>query len=574
MAQPTAYNRVASFTNLQAAAPADPPPGATLDAEFNAVKATIDEILANIELIQRDDGALANESVGLDQLSEDIEVGWQAPEVWVTATDYVVGNTVFRGSAFYRCLVDHTAGTFTTDLSAGKWEEIVDLSDLQIVAASQIAVTPTGGIASTNVQTALAELDSEKAALSHTHLASAISNSTTAGRNMLTAANVAAQQSLLGLGDLAYLDDLDTDVIPANLALTGDISPSVLSSSQNDWSPTGWAGASTVKLSANTSINITGFLATTDGDLKLLHNVGTKPITITASDTTSAAANRVIAPGPIVVLPNADAVLQYDGTSSTVGWRQVGRTPASPAFQCQLAKSGANLVLSRFAGMFLWINGANQLVPAAGVTLAPPATNGTVYYIYAYMNSGTMTLEASATAYAADSDYGHLIKSGDATRTLVGMARTVSSAWVDSAAQRFVRSYFNDPGIAVLSSYTANRSTTSTNYAEVNTEIRVEFLTWTGETILTSANGSVDLSSTAYVLASIGFNGTTAEDTFVNCYVGLNNGYVPFNVCVFKTGLTEGYNYATLLGKVTGNTGTFLGGSSGNRTTLRAMTQR
>jgi hypothetical protein len=574
MAQPTAYNRVASFTNLQAAAPADPPPGATLDAEFNAVKATIDEILANIELIQRDDGALANESVGLDQLSEDIEVGWQAPEVWVTATDYVVGNTVFRGSAFYRCLVDHTAGTFTTDLSAGKWEEIVDLSDLQIVAASQIAVTPTGGIASTNVQTALAELDSEKAALSHTHLASAISNSTTAGRNMLTAANVAAQQSLLGLGDLAYLDDLDTDVIPANLALTGDISPSVLSSSQNDWSPTGWAGASTVKLSANTSINITGFLATTDGDLKLLHNVGTKPITITASDTASVAANRVIAPGPIVVLPNADAVLQYDGTSSTVGWRQVSRTPATPAFQCQLTKSSSNLLLSRFGGMFLWINGANQLVPAAGVTLASPATNGTLYYIYAYMSSGAMALEASATAYAVDSDYGHLIKSGDATRTLVGMARTVSSAWVDSAAQRFVRSYFNDPGIAVLSSYTANRSTTSTNYAEVNTEIRVEFLTWTGETILTSANGSVDLNSAAYVSASIGFNGTTAEDTFVNCYVGLNNGYVPFNVCVFKTGLTEGYNYATLLGKVSGNTGTFLGGSSGERTTLRAMTQR
>ena len=39
-----------------------------MDVEFNAIKATLDQVLANIALIQRDDGALANRSVGLDQL--------------------------------------------------------------------------------------------------------------------------------------------------------------------------------------------------------------------------------------------------------------------------------------------------------------------------------------------------------------------------------------------------------------------------------------------------------------------------------------------------------------------------
>src|SRR5574343_681157 len=41
-------------------------------------------------------------------------------------------------------------------------------------AASAISVTPTGNIASTDVQAALAELDSEKSQVGHTHAASAI----------------------------------------------------------------------------------------------------------------------------------------------------------------------------------------------------------------------------------------------------------------------------------------------------------------------------------------------------------------------------------------------------------------
>jgi hypothetical protein len=36
--------------------------GQALDVEFNDVKATTDQILANLKLIQRDDGALANGS--------------------------------------------------------------------------------------------------------------------------------------------------------------------------------------------------------------------------------------------------------------------------------------------------------------------------------------------------------------------------------------------------------------------------------------------------------------------------------------------------------------------------------
>jgi len=40
---------------------------------------------------------------------------------WAGTTPYVVGNFVSTGGNIYECLVDHTSGTFATDLAAGKW---------------------------------------------------------------------------------------------------------------------------------------------------------------------------------------------------------------------------------------------------------------------------------------------------------------------------------------------------------------------------------------------------------------------------------------------------------------------
>lgn len=40
---------------------------------------------------------------------------------WVTGTPYVIGNFVTQGGIQYYCLVDHTSGTFATDLASGDW---------------------------------------------------------------------------------------------------------------------------------------------------------------------------------------------------------------------------------------------------------------------------------------------------------------------------------------------------------------------------------------------------------------------------------------------------------------------
>jgi microcystin-dependent protein len=198
MSQPQRYNRSASFTNLQAANPTGQPPGSSLDIEFNNVKITLDQLIANLALLQRDDGAPKNASIGRVQLKPEVTVGFNTPTVWVTGTTYGPADTSFHGAGFYRCLVSHTSGTFATDLAAGKWELIVDLSALPLVAAQQISVVPSGTL-TTDVQGSLQALDAGKAATSHTHVASAISDSTAAGRAILTAADLATQLAILGI---------------------------------------------------------------------------------------------------------------------------------------------------------------------------------------------------------------------------------------------------------------------------------------------------------------------------------------------------------------------------------------
>ena len=107
---------------------------------------------------------------------------------------------------------------------------IADLTAIPRVAANQIAVTASG-LLTTDVQGSLQALDAGKAATSHTHVSSAISDSTAAGRAMLTAATLAAQQALLGLGAQAFVNNAIVTAIGAQLALTGVISPAALVSS-------------------------------------------------------------------------------------------------------------------------------------------------------------------------------------------------------------------------------------------------------------------------------------------------------------------------------------------------------
>lgn len=158
MAQPNPYDRAFNFSNFQASNPAQPLPAGPLDEEFSRVKAFTDQIRANLALIQRDDTALANNSVGFDQLKAEVMTGINPPTPWETATSYVARDTVFESNNFYICLESHVSTVFLTDLADGKWELLAAFND--ITSATSVDYDNSlSGLAATNVQAAIDEIE-------------------------------------------------------------------------------------------------------------------------------------------------------------------------------------------------------------------------------------------------------------------------------------------------------------------------------------------------------------------------------------------------------------------------------
>ena len=123
---PSPYVRQASFTDWEANHPGEPAPGTSLDAEFNAVQESLDETQARLAQIQRDDGALANDSVGQDQLTRELlsvlAGGFNPRGAWLANTGYAVGDAVNHNSGVWIAVLAHTSSSnFDADLNAGDW---------------------------------------------------------------------------------------------------------------------------------------------------------------------------------------------------------------------------------------------------------------------------------------------------------------------------------------------------------------------------------------------------------------------------------------------------------------------
>ena len=156
MAQPTPYERSYSFTDYQIANPADPLPADQLDGQLNLIQQTIAQILANLEIIQRDDTALGNETVGIDQLKPEVTFGINAVSEWSSGIAYVLNDAVWNEGSLYRCIVAHTSTVFATNLASDYWDLILDLpAEIAAVAASAIAVVASTAAVNPAVTTVL-----------------------------------------------------------------------------------------------------------------------------------------------------------------------------------------------------------------------------------------------------------------------------------------------------------------------------------------------------------------------------------------------------------------------------------
>ncbi|WP_441280129.1 hypothetical protein [Bradyrhizobium sp. 63_E2_N1_3] len=73
---------------------------------------------------------------------------------WMTATAYVVGppaSFVSSGGSSYMCLVPHTAGTFATDLAAGKWGLVAQKGAGDLSSANNLSDVASAATAATNI---------------------------------------------------------------------------------------------------------------------------------------------------------------------------------------------------------------------------------------------------------------------------------------------------------------------------------------------------------------------------------------------------------------------------------------
>lgn len=163
MAQPVPFTIGTDFSEEEANAVAGRSTVRTpaLDALFDSLKATTDQILTNIALIQRDDGALLDGIVRIHTLSSEVlalmaSTEWYVYGAWQTGVAFKKGAIVLQSEVLYLAMVDHTSGVFATDLAAGKWGRLP-----QAATAATTSFAPASGISSVNVQAAVQELVDE-----------------------------------------------------------------------------------------------------------------------------------------------------------------------------------------------------------------------------------------------------------------------------------------------------------------------------------------------------------------------------------------------------------------------------
>lgn len=103
--------------------------------------------------------------------------------------------------------------------------------------------------------------------------------------------------------------------------LSGLISPTQIAANTNDYAPTGFSTASTMRISTDASRNITGLAGGADGRIVVIHNVGSFAAVLTNQDAASTAANRFLFGGDMTLAADTSVTLRYDGTSSR--WRAI-----------------------------------------------------------------------------------------------------------------------------------------------------------------------------------------------------------------------------------------------------------
>lgn len=137
--------------------------------------------------------------------------------------------------------------------------------------------------------------------------------------------NATSIASQTGTGTKFVVDNgptlIGTVDVSQAMKLSGDISPTQITSSQNDYAPTGFSTSAVLRLDLDADRSITGIAGGADGLVKIIHNISTHVLTLKNQDAGSSAANRLLLGGDVTLNPDTSITLQYDSTSSR--WRAI-----------------------------------------------------------------------------------------------------------------------------------------------------------------------------------------------------------------------------------------------------------
>ncbi len=127
MTTPTPYNITTNFEDEETGNVSGRSTVRTsrLDVELQNIELAIDDLIAHLVLIQRDDHALRDQVVRSHTLHPEVlallNSSINPRGDWLTATAYERLDLVKSGSNTYVCVTTHTSGVFNTDLAAQKW---------------------------------------------------------------------------------------------------------------------------------------------------------------------------------------------------------------------------------------------------------------------------------------------------------------------------------------------------------------------------------------------------------------------------------------------------------------------
>lgn len=198
-----------------------------------------------------------------------------------------------------------TSGS-ATDLVTGT----VPTTRLPLATGAAVGVIQVGaGIVNTAGVLSVTTTSIDAAASAHK------SQHATGGSDALTPSDIGAQKAII-VSSAGPSGGSNGDVW-LQLASAQQLTPTTLSTSQNDYSP---GDATIYRLSSSVAVNITGWTAWFDGSVRRVVNTGSFPITFRHQNSSSSDNNRFITPNSsdYVLAVGSDLSMYWDSTDSRI----------------------------------------------------------------------------------------------------------------------------------------------------------------------------------------------------------------------------------------------------------------